>query len=125
MSDDNVIHWFEIPVTDLDRAIGFYEAVFGTRLQRERMGGFELAVFPHGSGVGGALACGPQFTPSAHGVLPYLAVTEVGVALDRAVSRGATVLMPRTELPGSIGTIAVFSDSEGNSIGIHAAPAAA
>jgi len=122
MTTDNVIHWFEIPSADHERAIAFYEAVFQTTLRRERMGDIEMAIFPYGSGVGGAIAHGPQFQPSPRGVLPYLGVADVEAALQRAVSRGATVLMPGTVLPDNIGMIAVFSDSEGNSIGLHAEP---
>ncbi|WP_028312984.1 VOC family protein [Derxia gummosa] len=120
----NVIHWFEIPCADLDRASAFYEGVFGVTLRREPMGAVEMAVFPYGDGVGGALVQGPQFQPSAHGVLPYLGVSDVAAALARATERGAAVLMPLTTLPDGIGDIAVFRDSEGNSIGIHAEAAA-
>ena len=38
------INWFEIPVTDIDRAQAFYEAVLGQPLRREPMGPQTLAV---------------------------------------------------------------------------------
>ena len=43
----NAINWFEIPVTDLDRAMTFYAAVTARKLQRMDFGvpGQEEAVF--------------------------------------------------------------------------------
>ena len=43
----SVINWFEIPVSDMDRAIKFYEPVMQLALRREKMDCAELAVFPH------------------------------------------------------------------------------
>ena len=37
--------WFEIPATNFERAVKFYEAVFQVTLRRENIGG-DLAVFP-------------------------------------------------------------------------------
>ena len=41
----NFVVWAEIPVTDMDRAIAFYEAVTGGALRRETMGPDEIAIF--------------------------------------------------------------------------------
>lgn len=43
----NLINWFEIPVTDMARAIAFYEQVMQISLRRETMDGVDLAVFPY------------------------------------------------------------------------------
>ena len=34
----NVAVWFEIPAADFERAVGFYERIFDTRLRREKFG---------------------------------------------------------------------------------------
>ena len=61
----SAIAWFEIPVTDLDRAQAFYEAVMAAPLRREAMGPSQGAVFPYAEpGVGGALMCGPASVPT-------------------------------------------------------------
>ena len=39
----NVVDWFEIPVSDLERAIRFFEAVFGFKLSRNRLGPLDMA----------------------------------------------------------------------------------
>jgi predicted enzyme related to lactoylglutathione lyase len=65
---NNVINWFEIAVTDMDRAIAFYEPVMQVALKREAMECAELAVFPHEDpATGGALAKFDGITPSPQG----------------------------------------------------------
>ena len=43
----NVAVWFEIPAANFERAVGFYEKVFDTKLTRDHFGPMEMAVFPH------------------------------------------------------------------------------
>ena len=69
----NVINWFEIPVTDLDRAIEFYGTILSAAPQKWEMEGMEMAVLPmEGEGVGGALCKGEWYKPSQEGSLVYL-----------------------------------------------------
>ncbi len=42
----NPVAWFEIPVTDIDRAKIFYEAVFDYSLNVMEMGPRKMAFFP-------------------------------------------------------------------------------
>ncbi|NBU26980.1 MAG: VOC family protein, partial [Caulobacteraceae bacterium] len=66
----NPVCHFEIPVTDLDRAIRFYEGVFGYRLNRRTIDGYEMAFFPRSDdkpGASGALARGDVYVPSKTG----------------------------------------------------------
>jgi len=52
MSHD-AIHWFEIPVADLDRAQRFYETLLARTMRREQMVGPQsLAVFACEDGIG-------------------------------------------------------------------------
>ena len=52
--DKNAVGWFEIPVTDMDRAIKFYETVFEISLSRNNMGPLDMAWFPWVEGGIGA-----------------------------------------------------------------------
>jgi predicted enzyme related to lactoylglutathione lyase len=119
----SAIHWFEIPVSDIDRAQRFYETLLAKSLRREAMGPQTLAVFPYddGQGIGGALlksATAPA--PGADGTLIYLnASPSLDAVLSRASELGAQVLLPKLELPRNIGFIAQIVDCEGNRIGLH------
>jgi uncharacterized protein len=112
--------WFEIPATDMARAITFYEAVFQTTLRRENIGG-ELAVFPGDQSVtNGALIANPGAIPSEAGATIYLnAGDDLTTGLARAMKAGGAVLLPKTALPPGMGFFAHFRDSEGNRVGLH------
>ena len=123
----NAIHWFEIPVVDIDRAQRFYETLLARSMRREQMGPQTLAVFPYdnGKGIGGALLKGDTAPkPGTDGPLIYLnAEPSLDLVLARAAELGAEVLLPKLELPRDIGFIAQIVDSEGNRIGLHSATA--
>jgi predicted enzyme related to lactoylglutathione lyase len=118
------INWFEIPVTDIERARRCYETVLDRPLRRESMGPQgELAVFPYepGTATGGCLMQSPALRPGADGVRIYLnAEPSLDAAVGRAERAGLRVLVPRVDLPGGMGAFAVIVDSEGNTIGLHA-----
>jgi predicted enzyme related to lactoylglutathione lyase len=44
--ENNLVGWFEIPVTDMERAIKFYEEVFDIKFSRNTMGPLDMAWFP-------------------------------------------------------------------------------
>lgn len=70
----NLVCYFEIPVSDLDRAVAFYRAVFGCDFERVAIDGNEMALFPSdaaASGASGALARGDSYVPGRQGVRGY------------------------------------------------------
>jgi predicted enzyme related to lactoylglutathione lyase len=48
----NAINWFEVPVTDFDRAQKFYETVFQVQLEVSDMDGMKMGMFPYEPGSG-------------------------------------------------------------------------
>ncbi len=115
--------WFEIPSSDFDRAIGFYENILQTKLNRALFGPTELAVFPYNEpAISGAITP-PEDNPcvSRDGVVIYLnADPSLDAALARVPGAGGTILQPRTELPPGMGCFAKIADTEGNTVGLHA-----
>ena len=127
---NNSISWFEIPVTDLNRAQRFYETVFGIQLMPMDMPNIKMRVFPvddQMTGVTGALAdTGGEFhKPSAtEGPLLYLnANPDVQRVLDKVEAAGGKIVVPKTEISPEHGHMAVLIDTEGNRIGLHSIPA--
>ena len=45
-SNHNVVGWIEITVSDMERAIRFYESVFSFKLSRNQMGPIDRAWHP-------------------------------------------------------------------------------
>lgn len=123
MRSGPAVNWFEIPVQDMERAQRFYEAILGQPLQREQMGAYTLALFPHDPAqVGGCLITGGEASaPSDQGTLVYLnAAPSIDAVLSRVASAGGQVSLPRVALPGELGCIAHVVDPDGNRVGLHA-----
>lgn len=120
MKSKSIINWFEIPVTDMARAIAFYEPVLGLSLRREKMDGADLAVFPYDDpATGGALAKIDGVLPSPQGAIVYLHTDDLAATLDRVASAGGECVFGPIDLGNEIGTVALFTDSEGNRVGLH------
>jgi uncharacterized protein len=120
----NAVVHFEIPVTDMDRAVRFYEAVFGLKLTRETVDGYDMAMFPRidgALGASGALAKGDVYVPSQAGPILYFDTTDIDATLARAVAAGGSVLYPKKSI-GANGWVAEFADSEGNRIALSQLP---
>ena len=119
----NPINWTTIPVTDMDRAVRFYNAVFDLKLEPQEMGGETMAFLPmdaeaHGSS--GALWKGEgDLKPGEMGPETFFGCTgDLTKALDRIEAAGGAVLSGKTPI-GPNGFIAHARDSEGNRIGLH------
>lgn len=113
-----IVH-VEIPVTDMERAMRFYTAVFGAAPERQLVDGYDMALFPAGEGPGAtvALARGDVYRPSKDGAILYFRVADIRATMARAVQAGGSVLYPVKDIgePGFVGEIA---DSEGNRIAL-------
>ncbi len=119
------VGWFEIPVSDMGRAKAFYEYVFQVELEEHKMGEDNMAWFPmleQAPGATGTLMQGPDYEPSSKkGVMIYFSVLDVDLVLDRAREKEAKILREKFSI-GEYGFVAIFLDSEGNRIGLHARP---
>jgi predicted enzyme related to lactoylglutathione lyase len=116
----NAINWFEIPVTDMPRAIDFYQNMLQVQLKQETMDGIEMAIFPYDDkNVSGCLVKADFLQPGDCGSLVYLNVEGfMDQAIERATAEGSSLLFPKTSI-GENGYIAHLSDSEGNKIALH------
>ncbi|MGB5244365.1 MAG: VOC family protein [Lutimonas sp.] len=121
----NMVGWFEIPVTDMDRAKKFYETVFKLKISIHDMGGLVMGWFPNAEdtnspGAPGSLVMHKDFyKPSKEGILIYFSSEDVNNELSRIEKSGGTILHQKTLISEDIGYMAVFIDSEGNRIALH------
>jgi len=122
----NILNWFEISVSDMDRAKKFYETVFAIELPVQEMMGMHMAFFPAinmNGKVSGALVQGPMHKPSAEGAVIYLnGNPDLNTSLEKVEHAGGHVVMPKTKINDEVGYMAFFTDTEGNKIGLHSQP---
>jgi len=120
--EKNALSWFEIPTTDFERAKKFYEQIFSYEMPEMNMANVRMGILLHdreAGGVGGAIIKGEWSKPSAGGTIVYLnAGDDLTVVLNRVEKAGGKVMIPKTAIEPDMGFFAVFSDSEGNSVGL-------
>jgi predicted enzyme related to lactoylglutathione lyase len=116
----SAVNWFDIPVTDMNRAKAFYSTLLGGELSDAAMGEEgAMAVLPYQDGVGGALMQGDGYAPSQQGSVVYLnGGHDLSVPLGKVEAAGGKVLMDKMSI-GENGFIAFFLDTEGNRVGLH------
>ena len=119
----NSLNWFEIPVTDMQRAKHFYQVVFSMHMNESEMMGMQMAFFPYENGNGkasGALVKSENHKPSNEGAIVYLnANPSMDEVLDKIESMGGKVLLPKTQITPEVGYMAFFTDTEGNRVALH------
>jgi len=119
VTPDNSVVWFEIPVTDMKRAMSFYSMVLKTELKEDDTGPNPMAVFPIndlGKGRSGHLYPGKPAGAGSGNTVHLAAPAPLEEALERVGKAGGKVLSPIVTIPA--GRFAYCQDPDGNSIGL-------
>jgi uncharacterized protein len=132
------IVWFEIPVTDLGRAIIFYTNVFGLKIERKKFGLIDYGFFdPAETDFAGCLARRDDLIPgNGNGTQFFFYVTDIHSAIERSIASGGKLIkgkslirqadeagkmfVPKTSIDNQSGYVAEITDSEGNRIALYA-----
>lgn len=116
-----VVH-FDIPIDDGDRAITFYNDVFDWGLAQWGDMDYWTTADRAGDGIGGALT---RRSPEAPGTVVYIDVEDIDATLAAVRDAGGVPLTGRMPIP-TVGWMALFTDTEGNRVGLFQAdPSAA
>lgn len=111
--------WFEIPVTDMDKSIDFYNAVFEIALKKDNSGPNPMAIFEvsdQENGTSGHLYPGKPAS-KGDGITVHLASPgKLEDTLARVKKAGGEVISDIISIPS--GQFAYCLDLDGNSIGI-------
>jgi len=119
---ENAINWFEIAVTDFDRAQKFYSAIFGQEVKEMPFPNGRYGVLPYNpdkNGVGGGIVKMEGMNPSPEGITIYLnGGNDLSGQLAKVEPAGGKIIMPKTDI-GENGFMAQFLDTEGNRLAFH------
>lgn len=112
---------FEIPATDISRAISFYQAILEIKIEQMEIPGMQMGILPYEGQVNtGVIIKGEGYQPSAKGVTIYLnGGDNLQFVLDKIVEHGGTLVVPKTPHADESGYFAMFLDTEGNRMGLH------
>ncbi len=114
----NIVH-FAIHADDVERARGFYEAVFGWRFEAWGPPGFYDVVTGDGDrpGIHGALQARdePLTGTGTRGFVCTVAVEDLAEIRERVMANGGSITYEEIEVP-TVGTLTQFVDTEGNEV---------
>lgn len=115
------ISLFEIPATDISRAVMFYQAILDIHIEKMEMPGMEMGIFPYEEQmVTGIIMKAEGYKPSADGVTIYLnGGDNLQNILDKVEKNGGKTLLPKTAHADESGFFALFIDTEGNKLGLN------
>ena len=118
---NSYISIFEIPATDISRAIRFYEGILDVKIEKMEFPGMQMGILPYEEQmVTGVIMKGEGYEPSANGITIYLnAGEDLQLVLDKVEKNGGKVIIPKTAHADESGYFALFLDSEGNKMGLH------
>jgi predicted enzyme related to lactoylglutathione lyase len=117
----NLISIVEIPTIDFRRAVTFYQAILDVRIEEVDMQGIWMGVFPgDGEVVSVALIKGDAYRTTVDGTIVYFnAGDDLQVMLNKIEPNGGNIVIPKTAIGPEMGFFAMFTDTEGNKLGLH------
>lgn len=117
----NYISMFEIPATDISRAINFYQALLDIKIEKMDVDDMQMGILPYeGQMVSGVIIQAEGYKPSADGVTIYLNAGEnLQIVLDKVEKNGGQIIVPKTAHADESGYFAIFLDSEGNKMALN------
>lgn len=117
----SLIAFFEIPSVDFHRAVDFYSSVFGVELSVSECEEEKMACFVEQGEAIGAIFYAPGYSPSENGIIIDFNCENIDSTLDKVLQKGGKVVISKTKIQADgKGYFALFTDSEGNRVGIYA-----
>ncbi|MGB3171437.1 MAG: VOC family protein [Rhodococcus sp. (in: high G+C Gram-positive bacteria)] len=113
-----VVH-FDVPIDDPGRAGAFYRDVFDWNVEQWGPSAYWMMTTGQEGGPGAEGALAPR-ADNPEGVVVYISVEEIDVALDNIKKAGGTPVTAKVPIHNT-GWSAHFRDSEGNLIGLFQA----
>jgi predicted enzyme related to lactoylglutathione lyase len=116
-----LISWFDIPTSNFNRAVIFYQNIFDLTLNLVDCRGEKMGCFPDdGVNVTGCIFHSSDYKPSMDGVIISFYCEDINIFMKKVELNGGNTITPKTKiLVEGRGYFALFSDPEGNRIGVY------
>ena len=111
----HAVNWFSIQGPNAHALHQFYKQVFGWAMKPQPGPGDMMMIPPEKGGIPGGIGASMNHQPS---VAVYVSVGDIDAVFGKIQRSGGRMAMPKTDLPGGMGSIAGFTDPAGNWIGL-------
>jgi predicted enzyme related to lactoylglutathione lyase len=123
MAKTNAVAWFDIYVSDMERAIAFYQTVLDQKLEKmsDPTGETHMMAFSADMasyGASGALVKSEYAGPGAGGTMVYFSSEDCSIEEARVEAAGGKVVRPKFSI-GEFGWVTICEDTEGNMFGLN------
>jgi uncharacterized protein len=121
MTNVNPVGWFDIHVSNMERAKKFYETVFNITLTDLPIEWGKQSFFPfspESPNISGALVEKVDMTPNGNNTVLYFETGDCTKEEKRIQEAGGRVVQPKLHI-GEFGYVSIFIDTEGNTLGLH------
>lgn len=121
MKNVNPVGWFDIHVSNFERAKKFYETVFDVTLVDLPIEWGKQCLFPfnpESPNISGALVEKTDMKPQSNNTVVYFETEDCVIEEGRIEKAGGKIVQPKIHI-GEFGYISMFVDSEGNTVGLH------
>ena len=119
MADRAIIVWGEIPVTDMEKAVAFYNSVFGYDMTIDNSGPNPMAVLGGLMNTAGAHLYPGTPAPDGGNTVHLGLPDDLDSGIARCKAAGGSVESPPITIPA--GRFVYAKDLDGNSIGLFEA----
>jgi predicted enzyme related to lactoylglutathione lyase len=119
MTTRAIMVWGEIPVTDLEKSVDFYNAVFDYAMVIDASGPNPMAVLGGSQADAGAHLYPGKPAADGGNTIHIVLPDSLEAGIDRCVKAGGQVVSPAIQIPH--GRFAYAKDLDGNSIGLFEA----
>lgn len=121
MANVNPVGWFDIHVSNIDRAKKFYQTVFNIQFFDLPIEWGKQSLFPfspESPNISGALVEKADMTPHGNSTVVYFETEDCINEEQRIEEAGGKLVQPKMSI-GDFGFVSIFIDSEGNTVGLH------
>lgn len=117
----NLVSIVEIPTGDFSRAMNFYGKILDIDIEVVEMESMKIGLFPNADeGTVVQLIHADGYKTAADGTVVYLnGGDDLQKVADRIEMNGGKMVILKTEIGPDMGFYAVFTDTEGNRLGLH------
>lgn len=118
----NPVVYFEIAGKDVKALDEFYSSVFGWKTEADPQSGTYMVNNTTEQGIPGHLFPLTDDMGIDNYITFYIQVDDLQAYLDKVESLGGKTCIPPQEIPGNMGSFAMFMDPSNNYIGIYRMP---